>query len=120
MRNAIHGFVAQRSNFHHDVRSRWTRPASDLEWSRRNAFAHFLCSIHAGNAELPKSLLRMQAMSRNVLVIEDDNDIAQLVRMQLANLACRTTVLNDGRAGVAEAPARPYDLVVLDLMLPGV
>ncbi|GAB7523243.1 winged helix-turn-helix domain-containing protein [Paraburkholderia sp. 2C] len=59
-------------------------------------------------------------MSRNVLVIEDDNDIAQLVRMQLAGLACETTVLNDGRAGLAEALARPYDLVVLDLMLPGV
>jgi DNA-binding response OmpR family regulator len=29
-------------------------------------------------------------------------------------------VLNDGRAGLAEALARPYDLVVLDLMLPGV
>lgn len=59
-------------------------------------------------------------MSRNVLVIEDDNDIAQLVRMQLAGLVCETTVLNDGRAGLAEALARPYDLVVLDLMLPGV
>lgn len=59
-------------------------------------------------------------MSRNVLVIEDDNDIAQLVRMQLVGLACETTVLNDGRAGLAEALARPYDLVVLDLMLPGV
>jgi DNA-binding response OmpR family regulator len=62
----------------------------------------------------------MPVMSRNVLVIEDDNDIAQLVRMQLAGLACETTVLNDGRAGLAEALARPYDLVVLDLMLPGV
>ncbi|PTB17947.1 DNA-binding response regulator [Trinickia symbiotica] len=59
-------------------------------------------------------------MSRNVLVIEDDNDIAQLVRMQLAGLACETTVVNDGRAGLAESLARPYDLVVLDLMLPGI
>jgi DNA-binding response OmpR family regulator len=59
-------------------------------------------------------------MSRNVLVIEDDSDIAQLVRVQLAGLSCDTTVVNDGRAGLAEALARPYDLVVLDLMLPGV
>jgi len=59
-------------------------------------------------------------MPRNVLVIEDDNDIAQLVRMQLAGLACETVVVNDGRAGLAEALARPYDLVVLDLMLPGI
>jgi DNA-binding response OmpR family regulator len=59
-------------------------------------------------------------MSRNVLVIEDDNDIAQLVRMQLAGLSCETAVVNDGRAGLAEALAKPYDLVVLDLMLPGI
>ena len=59
-------------------------------------------------------------MSRKVLVIEDDNDIAQLVRMQLVGLSCEATVVNDGRAGLAEALARPYDLVVLDLMLPGV
>ncbi|MGU7779192.1 winged helix-turn-helix domain-containing protein [Burkholderia sp. PU8-34] len=59
-------------------------------------------------------------MSRNVLVIEDDNDIAQLVRMQLAGLACETIVVNDGRAGLAEALAKPYNLVILDLMLPGI
>ena len=59
-------------------------------------------------------------MSRNVLVIEDDNDIAQLVRLQLAGLSCETTVRNDGRAGLDEALSKPYDLVVLDLMLPGV
>ena len=59
-------------------------------------------------------------MSRKVLVIEDDIDIAQLVRVQLAGVSCETTVVNDGRAGLAEALARPYDLAVLDLMLPGV
>jgi DNA-binding response OmpR family regulator len=64
--------------------------------------------------------MKVGAMSRNVLVIEDDNDIAQLVRMQLAGLACETTVVNDGRAGLAESLSRPYDLVVLDLMLPGI
>ena len=64
--------------------------------------------------------MKVGAMPRNVLVIEDDNDIAQLVRMQLAGLACETVVVNDGRAGLAEALARPYDLVVLDLMLPGI
>jgi DNA-binding response OmpR family regulator len=64
--------------------------------------------------------MKVGAMSRNVLIIEDDNDIAQLVRMQLAGLACETVVVNDGRAGLAEALARPYDLVVLDLMLPGI
>jgi len=59
-------------------------------------------------------------MSRQVLVIEDDDDIAQLVKLQLAGLSCDVRVINDGRAGLAEALAQPYDLLVLDLMLPGV
>lgn len=59
-------------------------------------------------------------MSRQVLVIEDDDDIAQLVKLQLAGLSCDVRVIKDGRAGLAEALAQPYDLLVLDLMLPGV
>ncbi len=58
-------------------------------------------------------------MARQVLVIEDDADIARLVGMQLAELACAVKLVHDGAAGLAEALARPYDLVILDLMLPG-
>lgn len=59
-------------------------------------------------------------MPRHVLVIEDEDDIAQLVKLQLTGLSCDVKVLNDGKAGLAEALAQPYDLVVLDLMLPGI
>ncbi|EON18917.1 response regulator [Cupriavidus sp. GA3-3] len=58
-------------------------------------------------------------MSRQVLVIEDDADIAELVRLQVSGLSCDVKVINHGRAGLEEALSRPYDLVILDLMLPG-
>ncbi|MCY1276440.1 Transcriptional regulatory protein WalR [compost metagenome] len=58
-------------------------------------------------------------MSRQVLVIEDDADIAELVRLQVSGLSCDVKVINHGRAGLDEALSRPYDLVILDLMLPG-
>lgn len=58
-------------------------------------------------------------MSRQVLVIEDDADIAELVRLQVSGLSCDVKVSNHGRAGLEEALSRPYDLVILDLMLPG-
>lgn len=61
-----------------------------------------------------------ETMSRNVLVVEDDNDIAQLIGLQLRSLDCDVTLSNDGRAGLAQALANAYDLVILDLMLPGI
>jgi len=59
-------------------------------------------------------------MARQVLVIEDDADIARLVQLQLADLGCAVTLAGDGASGLAEAQARDYDLVILDLMLPGI
>ena len=59
-------------------------------------------------------------MARQVLVIEDDADIARLVKLQLGDLGCAVTLAADGVRGLAEAEARAYDLVILDLMLPGI
>ena len=59
-------------------------------------------------------------MARQVLVIEDDPDIARLVKLQLTDLDCTVTLAADGVRGLAEAEARAFDLVILDLMLPGI
>jgi len=58
-------------------------------------------------------------MTRQVLVIEDDDDIARLVKIQLAELACNVTLESDGARGLAESESKHYDLLILDLMLPG-
>lgn len=55
---------------------------------------------------------------RRVLVIEDHREIANLIAMHLREI-CEVTLKFDGDAGLAEAEHRSYDLVVLDLMLPG-
>jgi DNA-binding response OmpR family regulator len=59
-------------------------------------------------------------MTRQVLVIEDDEDIAKLVELQLLELSCDVKRASDGLAGLAEAQAKRYDLLILDLMLPGI
>ncbi|MBL8527080.1 MAG: response regulator transcription factor [Burkholderiales bacterium] len=58
-------------------------------------------------------------MQRNVLVIEDQQDIAELVELHLKDLNCRAKLAFDGIAGLAEAESGQYDLIILDLMLPG-
>ncbi|HVK55362.1 MAG TPA: response regulator transcription factor [Burkholderiales bacterium] len=57
-------------------------------------------------------------MSRQVLVIEDDEDIAKLIKMQLGELSCAVKLVHDGKLGLTEALSKPYDLIILDLMLP--
>lgn len=56
---------------------------------------------------------------RNVLVIEDQQEIANLVRLHLQDLPCHVELAFDGHSGLAAAERKPFDLVVLDLMLPG-
>jgi DNA-binding response OmpR family regulator len=58
-------------------------------------------------------------MESRILVIEDQRDIAELVRMHISDLGHQVDVVHDGVAGLEHARSRPYDLVVLDVMLPG-
>jgi DNA-binding response OmpR family regulator len=57
-------------------------------------------------------------MSRRVLVIEDNRDIASLIRMNLRDLPCDTDIAHKGREGLQMARRGDYNLVILDLMLP--
>lgn len=59
-------------------------------------------------------------MSRQVLVIEDNADMARLLALHLAGANCTATVVHDGDSGLREALRPGYELVVLDLMLPGI
>jgi len=58
-------------------------------------------------------------MTRNVLVIEDDRDIARLVELHLRDGGYSVTVVPDGKLGLRQALAKAFDLVILDLILPG-
>ena len=58
-------------------------------------------------------------MARQVLVVEDDKDIAVLLELHLKDLHCEVKVVHDGAVGLREAQVRRYDLLILDLMLPG-
>lgn len=55
-----------------------------------------------------------------VLIVEDDRDIAHLVELHLRDAGYAVTVAYDGRLGLEQALSQTYDLVILDLTLPGV
>lgn len=56
----------------------------------------------------------------HVLVIEDDPSVLDVVRRYLERDGHRITTCPDGESGLALAAGDPPDLVVLDLMLPGI
>ena len=53
------------------------------------------------------------------LVVEDENNIRELVSLHLKLEEVEATEAADGHAGLELARARKFDVIVLDLMLPG-
>ena len=56
---------------------------------------------------------------QRVLVIDDDPNVSEVVAMYLRKEGAIVEVCSDGVSGLAAALDEPPDLVVLDLMLPG-
>ena len=58
-------------------------------------------------------------MSRRILVIEDNKDLAHLLEIHLEDQSYEVELAFDGNKGLARAEAQDFDLIILDLMLPG-
>jgi DNA-binding response OmpR family regulator len=57
-------------------------------------------------------------VEERVLVVEDDASIREVVTLGLERAGFRVSAVGDGADGLAEFRRRPYDAVLLDLMLP--
>jgi len=58
-------------------------------------------------------------MSQRVLVIEDEPTLARLLSYNLTQEGYDTTVIDHGAEGLQTALQRSFDLIILDIMLPG-
>ncbi|MCP5277983.1 MAG: response regulator transcription factor [Thiobacillus sp.] len=58
-------------------------------------------------------------MRQRILVVEDDADIAELLRLNLADEGYAVEVAPDGETAIAHVQDMAWDAVILDLMLPG-
>jgi DNA-binding response OmpR family regulator len=59
-------------------------------------------------------------MGRRILIVEDDADIAHLVELNLREPGVAIRIASRGDAGLQICEREEFDLIVLDLMLPGV
>jgi DNA-binding response OmpR family regulator len=61
----------------------------------------------------------MRRMHARILVVEDEPQLRNLLRLYLERAGYRVTDAGDGPTGLAAYDAEGADLVILDLMLPG-
>jgi len=57
-------------------------------------------------------------LAKNILLIEDDRDIAELLRHYLGKENLSLKHAADGFSGLKQAQAESFDLIILDIMLP--
>lgn len=58
-------------------------------------------------------------MGKNILLIEDEVKLARFIELELKYEGYDIAVCNDGRLGFDEFQKNNYDLILIDLMLPG-
>lgn len=58
-------------------------------------------------------------MSKRILIVEDEESIADLERDYLELSGFQVEVANDGETGLNKALKGEFDLIILDLILPG-
>ena len=58
-------------------------------------------------------------MSTKILIIEDEEKLARFVELELSYEGYETTKAFDGRKGLEMAESGKFDLILLDIMLPG-
>ena len=56
----------------------------------------------------------------NVLIVEDEENMVSFIKMELEYEGYNVDVANDGRRAVSLALEKDYDVILLDLMLPGI
>jgi len=59
-------------------------------------------------------------MSEKILLVEDEEKLARFVELELTYEGYQVTKAMDGREGLALFEAEHFDLVLLDVMLPGI
>jgi len=68
--------------------------------------------------EVSRQSRRLIARTRSILVVDDDPDVAQLIKMQLESSGYSVFLLGRGGAVVSWAEKKQPDLIILDVILP--
>ena len=68
----------------------------------------------------PRETPKEAAASRSILIIEDNNDIRDLLRLKLRQLGHKVEAAEDGTKGLDRLLASPPEVALIDIGLPGI
>jgi DNA-binding response OmpR family regulator len=69
-------------------------------------------------AEEPKQVEQEEKQSKRILLVDDDPEIVESMKLALEARGYRILVARDGNQGLAMAEREDPDLVILDMMMP--
>lgn len=55
---------------------------------------------------------------KKILIIEDEQNLARFIELELKHEDYEVEICNDGESGLNQALAEDYNCILLDLMLP--
>lgn len=64
--------------------------------------------------------MQMGSTRKSVLIVEDQRELAAVVERHLAEMGCDIQLTGDGLSALRLVENRHFDLILLDLMLPGI
>lgn len=93
----------------------------DNHWRRGSVTVHPACATDVNEAPFCELLIApvTTAPEKRILLVEDDDDIADLLTLHLTDEGHAVEKVGDGDAGLEHALHEEYDLIILDIMLPG-
>lgn len=57
---------------------------------------------------------------RRVLVVEDESDLARVIKRHVEDIGCEARIAGTGESALEAAATTEFDLILLDVMLPGI
>ena len=63
--------------------------------------------------------MQISRLMVNVLVVDDDKDMCELISYALEDEMCHVNKVYDGENALKEITNQPYDIMILDYVLPG-
>src|SRR5579871_239500 len=73
----------------------------------------------ANNGVYPERLRVLKGRRMNLLIVEDDASVARFLLQAVTEAGYTAEVVGDGKSGLEKAQTLKYDLILLDVMLPG-
>jgi len=78
------------------------------------------CTVSLGHDKIYLKQNIKEGKMVHILIVEDDKNIAQMIAITISIVDYKTTVCNDGNKAFELIMNNHYDLILLDVMLPGI